>query len=228
MEGFLNILRKLTGTAKENRLSGGYKDSSSPTGERPVDTSSNGVIDSFEYADNARAKEVGNMLQSGGYKKFLGLKLPTYPGSNTAEDVEDMGSNRMEYVPFAYTTTSDSNEPIKYGYIMRYGGDPVWSYGPNKIYGVTTDIKSYTADGAKKFFDKIKKNGGLVRLYSEPMNKFDIDKNTKSLQNLSDVGQPTKYLSDEPFGGGEKGAYLQPGLIEALREANRLNRGNGN
>lgn len=221
MEGFLNILRKLTGTAKENRPSGSYKDSSSPTGERYIDTTK-GLIESFDYADNNRAKEVNDMLESGTYVNLLGIKVPDKQGSNTAKTATSMGTNRMDYVPFVYTTTSDANEPLKYGYIMRYAGDSsgLFERGPNKIYGVTTDTKSYTADGAKKFFDKIKENGGLVRLYSEPMKDNYINEGTKTVQKLSDVKRPSNRNTN--FRKGTSGSYLQPGLIEALREANRL------
>lgn len=225
---FLEILQKIVGKGSENRLIGEYEDTESPTGKRYIDNTK-GLIESFEYADSDRQREVGKMMQTGGYDKFLGMKLPTWPGSNTADEGSGMGRNQADYVPFAYTTTSDPNELVKYGYIIRYADDPVeWGgYGPSKIYGVTTEMRNYTAEGAKNFFDKIKNNGGLVRLYTKPLDSSDIDKNTKSLQRLSDVDQP--QFEGEFYGGktreGGSGAYGIYGLIEALREANRLNRG---
>ena len=238
---FLQVLQSLTGKNKDNKYTFSTvtekKDNTSPTGYRTTikdDTAA--LIDSFRFPDKNELRNRGreymegqNIWHSADYSGY---------GSNVAErpvgSSQALGFNQPEYVPFVYTNTDDPNESLKYGYIIRYAG----SGDKNTVDGVTLENRDLTSEGARKFFQNIVDKGGRMRLYpdteksnGEGTRLWDIEKSigrdaptyTDSLgMTQRDWKRGWTFYKDPKIDTAFRQSYT---LIDALRNANRLNRG---
>lgn len=234
MSSFLDILQKITGRNNTGVFKDEIIDYKSPTGKKDISYETTAkLIDSFRYPSKneleTRAREYmeGQPWYNQSYYNGWGSNtaskaLGFYDGSydDTDDSAGIVGTNQPEYVPFVYTKTDDPNEPIKYGYIIRYaaGGDR------RTVDGLTLENKDYTSEGAKKFFDDIKKNRGRIKLYYErPKSEYREDVRLQDVEHSTKDGQRSTYAKTPDRDTAFIGSY---DIINALREANAQNRKN--
>ncbi len=133
-------------------------------------------LDKLRFASKEESSKAAREASTASSNAKYGTMAYSYADYDTGNRADTVALNQrqMEYVPFAYTLSSNPNSPTQYGYIIRYAnGDP------GTIYGVTTETRDYNADGAKDFFERIKRGGGSAKLYNGSDNLSEINKSVR-------------------------------------------------